>query len=326
MSAYTIVVPDSKALCRICGTNDSNLKLIEDFLGIPIFACGNELSVEEEDADAVRRFRFVIDSILDEIAQDPGELSDSDLIQSVLKSQCHESGRISADDHAFFEQNSILIPGAIRKVYPRTRGQATLVSKMRKNDIVIAEGPAGSGKTFLCICEALRLLLTRKVSGIVLTRPVVEAGESLGFLPGDLREKLDPYTRPLYDAMNAVLPRESVARLQENGMLETAPLAYMRGRTLSASAVILDEAQNTSREQMKMFLTRLGEGSKMFITGDLTQIDLPRRVKSGLSDATERLSGIEGIAICHLDSEDVVRSPLVRKIINAYEREKHEEF
>ncbi|MBQ6568611.1 MAG: PhoH family protein, partial [Treponema sp.] len=150
-------------------------------------------------------------------------------------------------------------------------------------------------------------------------------GESLGFLPGDLHEKLDPYTRPLYDAMNAVLPRESVARLQENGMLETAPLAYMRGRTLSSSAVILDEAQNTSREQMKMFLTRLGEGSKMFITGDLTQIDLPRRVKSGLSDATERLAGIEGIAICHLDPEDVVRSPLVKRIINAYEDETHEE-
>lgn len=325
MSAYTIVVPDSKALCRICGTNDRNLKLIEDFLGIPIFACGNELSVEEEDADAVRRFRFVIDSILDEIAQDSGELSDSDLIQSVLKSQCPGPGRTSADDHAFFEQNSIMVPGAIRKVYPRTRGQASLVSKMRKNDIVIAEGPAGSGKTFLCICEALRLLLTRKVSGIVLTRPVVEAGESLGFLPGDLHEKLDPYTRPLYDAMNAVLPRESVARLQENGMLETAPLAYMRGRTLSSSAVILDEAQNTSREQMKMFLTRLGEGSKMFITGDLTQIDLPRRVKSGLSDATERLAGIEGIAICNLDPEDVVRSPLVKRIINAYEDETHEE-
>lgn len=332
MSAYTIVVPDSKALCRICGTNDSNLKLIEDFLGIPIFACGNELSVEEDDADAVRRFRFVIDSILDEIAQAPGELSDSDLIQSVLAGaiapcpgQRQDTARISKDDHTFFEQNSILVPGAIRKVYPRTRGQASLVSMMRKNDIVIAEGPAGSGKTFLCISEALRLLLTRKVSGIVLTRPVVEAGESLGFLPGDLRDKLDPYTRPLYDAMNAILPRETVARLQENGMLETAPLAYMRGRTLGSAAVILDEAQNTTREQMKMFLTRLGEGSKMFITGDLTQVDLPRKLKSGLADATERLAGIEGIAICHLDAGDVVRSPLVRKIIHAYESETNEE-
>ncbi len=326
MSAYTIVVPDNEALCRICGTNDSNLKLIEDFLGIPIFACGNELSVEEDDVDAVRRFRFVIDSILDEIAQGCGELSDSDLIQSVLKSQCQVPGRVDADDHAFFESNCISVPGAARKVYPRTRGQARLVSMMRKNDIVIAEGPAGSGKTFLCICEALRLLLTHKMGGIVLTRPVVEAGESLGYLPGDLRDKLDPYTRPLYDAMNSILPREAVARLQENDMIETAPLAYMRGRTLNGSVIILDEAQNTTQEQMKMFLTRMGEGSKVFITGDLTQVDLPKRVGSGLSDALGRLAGIDGIATVHLDAEDVVRNPLVKKIIQAYGSERHEEF
>ena len=326
MSTYTIVVPDSKALGRICGTNDSNLKLIEDFLGIPIFACGNELSVEEEDGDAVRRFRFVIDSILDEIAQGTEELSDIDLIQSILKAQCPEAGRIGADDHAFFEHNCISVPGAVRKVYPRTRGQAALVAMMRKNDIVVAEGPAGSGKTFLCICEALKLLLTHKMRGIVLTRPVVEAGESLGYLPGDLKEKLDPYTRPLYDAMNSILPRETVARMQEGGLIETAPLAYMRGRTLENSVIILDEAQNTTKEQMKMFLTRLGEGSKAFITGDLTQVDLPRRITSGLEDAIGRLTGIDGIAIQHLDSEDVVRNPLVKQIIKAYERETHEEF
>ncbi|MBQ9537894.1 MAG: PhoH family protein [Treponema sp.] len=328
MSAYTIVVPDNEALCRICGTNDSNLKLIEDFLGIPIFACGNELSVEENDTDAVRRFRFVIDSILDEIAQGSGELSDSDLIQSVLSGAISHTSpeRISSGDHAFFEQNSISVPGATRKVYPRTRGQAALVSMMRKSDIVIAEGPAGSGKTFLCICEALRLLLTHKISCVVLTRPVVEAGESLGYLPGDLNDKLDPYTRPLYDAMNSILHREAVARLQENGMIETAPLAYMRGRTLNSSAIILDEAQNTSPEQMKMFLTRMGDGSKLFITGDLTQVDLPRRVKSGLADAMERLEGLDGISMARLDAEDVVRNPLVKKIIKAYESERHEEF
>lgn len=326
MSAYTIVVPDNNVLCRICGTNDSNLKLIENFLGIPIFACGNELSVEGEDVDAVRRFRFVIDSILDEIAQGCEELSDSDLIQSVLKAQCPGSGRVGACDYAFFEQNSISIPGASRRVYPRTRGQAQLVALMRKNDVVIAEGPAGSGKTFLCICEALRLVLTHKMSGIILTRPVVEAGESLGFLPGDLKEKLDPYMRPLYDAMHSILPRETISKMQENAIIETAPLAYMRGRTLNDSVIILDEAQNTTREQMKMFLTRMGEGSKVFVTGDLTQIDLPRRMPSGLADAIKLLSTIDGIAIQHLDAEDVVRNPLVKQIIKAYESENHEEF
>ncbi len=329
MSAYTIVVPDNTVLCRICGTNDSNLKLIEKFLGIPIFACGNELSVEDEDLDAVRRFRFIIDSILDEIAQGCGELSDSDLIKSVLAGALAPetgNGRVSADDHAFFEQNSIFVPGATRKVYPRTRGQAQLVSMMRKQDVVIAEGPAGSGKTFLCICEAMRLVLTHKMSGIVLTRPVVEAGESLGFLPGDLKEKLDPYMRPLYDAMHAILPRETIAKMQENDIIETAPLAYMRGRTLNDSVIILDEAQNTTREQMKMFLTRMGEGSKVFVTGDLTQIDLPRRMRSGLADAIDLLGNIDGIGIQHLDAEDVVRNPLVKQIIKAYESEKDEAF
>lgn len=329
MPAYTIVVPDNNVLCRICGTNDSNLKLIENFLGIPIFACGNELSVEDGDIDAVRRFRFVIDSILDEIAQGCGELSDSDLIQSVLAgaiAPCADKGRLKAADHAFFEQNSICVPGATRRVYPRTRGQAQLVAMMRKNNVVIAEGPAGSGKTFLCICEALRLVLTHKMSGIVLTRPVVEAGESLGFLPGDLKEKLDPYMRPLYDAMHAVLPRETIAKMQENSIIETAPLAYMRGRTLNDSVIILDEAQNTTREQMKMFLTRMGEGSKVFVTGDLTQIDLPRRIPSGLADTISLLGSIDGIAIQHLDAEDVVRNPLVKQIIKAYESERNEAF
>jgi phosphate starvation-inducible PhoH-like protein len=326
MSAYTIVVPDSKALYRICGTNDSNLKLIQDSLGIPIFAHGNELSVEEGDADVVRRFRFVIDSILDEIAMGQGELSDGDLIQSILKAQCPGSSRTSAEDHAFFEHNSISVPGAVRKVYPRTRGQAALVSRLRSCDIVLAEGPAGSGKTFLCICEALRLVLTHKMKSIVLTRPVVEAGENLGYLPGDLKEKLDPYTRPLYDAMNAILPREAVARMQDNDTIETVPLAYMRGRTLNNCVMVLDEAQNTTKEQMKMFLTRIGEGSKAFITGDLTQIDLPKKVGSGLTDAVDRLKGIDGIAIQHLDTEDVVRNPLVKQIILAYERGYHEEF
>lgn len=236
------------------------------------------------------------------------------MIQSVL----NNGGK---GDHEFFSRYSISIPGGVKKVYPRTRGQALLVQKLRSTDMVFACGPAGSGKTFLCVAEALKLLLTHKVNSIVLTRPVVEAGESLGFLPGDLNEKINPYIRPLYDSMGAVLPKETVKRLTDNGIIEVAPLAYMRGRTLNDCAVILDEAQNTTTEQMKMFLTRMGENSKVFITGDPSQIDLPKKITSGLVHALEILRGVEGISIAKLDSGDVVRNELVKKIIRAYENE-----
>ncbi len=322
MSAYTIIIPDNYVLQRICGTNDSNLKLIESFLGVPVFACGNELSVDSVSEDIDRRFRFVIDSILDEISDGDSDLSDADMIRSILNAELPQTTRITAKDHTLFDQCSITIPGGVRKVYPRTRGQAELVRLMRSCNIVIAEGPAGSGKTFFCIAEALRLVLSHQMRGIVLTRPVVEAGESLGFLPGDLQEKIDPYMRPLYDSMNAVLPRETVKKMIENGIIEVAPLAYMRGRTLNDCVIILDEAQNTTSEQMKMFLTRMGENSKIFVTGDLGQIDLPKRVSSGLESAVRILEGIPDIAIKRLSSDDVVRSSLVKRIIQAYENEK----
>lgn len=326
MSAYTIVVPDNNVLCRICGTNDSNLKLIESFLGVPVFACGNELSVDGDNVDAARRFRFIMDSLLDEISSGSNDLSDTDLVRSVLQAELPQKDRINARDHTLFEQHCISLPGGIRKVYPHTKGQAELVSLMRSCSVVIAEGPAGSGKTFFCVAEALRLVLSHKMSSIVLARPIVEAGESLGFLPGDLQEKIDPYMRPLYDAMNTLLPRETVAKMLESNIIEVAPLAYMRGRTLNDSVVILDEAQNATKEQMKMFLTRMGEGSKVFVTGDLSQIDLPRKVESGLPHAMKILSGIPDIAIKRLCAEDVVRSPLVKQIIQAYEDEKRQEY
>ena len=201
-----------------------------------------------------------------------------------------------------------------------------MILAMRSSDLVFALGPAGSGKTYLAAAEALRLLLCHKVSSIVITRPVVEAGESLGYLPGDLQEKINPYIKPLYDAMNSILPRETIKKLNDNNLIETAPLAYMRGRTLKNCAVILDEAQNTTPEQMKMFLTRMGENSKVFITGDPTQVDLPPRIQSGLVHSTKILNNIKGISIVELTSTDVVRNPLVKQIIQAYENEERQGF
>lgn len=314
MPAYTIIVPDSDVLSRLCGTNDCNLRLIEEFLGLSIFAQGNELSVETDDPALQQQFNFIINRILDEFSDGTIAVTDGELIQSVLNNG-------DTGDHQFLTRYSIQIPGGTKKVYPRTKGQALLVHKMRTTDMVFACGPAGSGKTFLAVAEALKLLLSHKVNSIVLTRPVVEAGESLGFLPGDLNEKINPYIRPLYDAIGAVLPKETVKRLTDNGIIEVAPLAYMRGRTLNDCAVILDEAQNTSIEQMKMFLTRMGENSKVFITGDPTQVDLPKKMTSGLVHALEILKDVDGISIARLDSGDVVRNELVKKIIRAYENE-----
>ena len=310
---YTIVVPDVDVLSNVCGTNDNNLKLIEDYLGIPVFTRGNELSVNTEDDAKRQEFRFIIDRIIDEISD--GAKNSRDVITSVL----------NIDRHADMDSTSIVVPGSLRKVYPHTQHQADYIQAMREKDMVFCIGAAGSGKTFLAVAEALRLLLTHKVSRFVITRPVVEAGESLGFLPGDLEDKINPYLRPLYDSMEMMLPKETVKRLIESELIEIAPLAYMRGRTLNNSVIILDEAQNTTKEQMKMFLTRMGENSKVFITGDATQIDLPRKVPSGLLHSVSLLEGIDEISINRLTAEDVVRNPLVRKIVKAYENEQIEE-
>jgi phosphate starvation-inducible PhoH-like protein len=190
---------------------------------------------------------------------------------------------------------------------------------MRKFDISFGIGPAGTGKTYLAIAQALSLVLSKKMRKLVLTRPVVEAGESLGFLPGDLAQKINPYLRPLYDAMESLVPYEIIHRMEENRTIEIAPLAYMRGRSLNDCVIILDEAQNTTKEQMKMFLTRIGQGARAVVTGDITQIDLPRRNDSGLLNAVSILSGVEGLCFSYLHTMDVVRNPLVKKIIQAYE-------
>lgn len=310
MNEYTIVVPDNDVLSCLCGTNDKNLQLIEEHLGVPVFTKGNELSVENAAPEICQKFQFIVDRIVDEV-QSGGKNSD-DIILTVLNTR----RKIDADEMV------IMIPGALRRVYPRTQGQAEYVNLLQTHDMVFCTGSAGSGKTYLAVAEALRLILTHKKSKLIITRPVVEAGESLGFLPGDLEDKIDPYLRPLRDAMETILPPESVRRLFEAGIVEVAPLAYMRGRTLNNAVVILDEAQNTTCAQMKMFLTRMGENTKVFVTGDPSQIDLPKKVESGLMHSISILYKIEDIGFMELTAEDVVRNPLVKKIVKAYENEK----
>ena len=309
---YTIVVPNTEVLSCICGINDNNLNLIEEHLGIPVYTKGNELSIDTEDEPLRRQFQFIVDRIADEV--NDGSKDYCDIVASVL----------NVEKKPNLESLSILVPGSSKRIYPRTENQALYVSAMRKNELVFCAGSAGTGKTFLAVAYALGLLLSHKVSKLVITRPVVEAGESLGFLPGDLEEKISPYLKPLFDAMESIISSESIRRLLDSGIIEAAPLAYMRGRTLNNCAIILDEAQNTTSEQMKMFLTRLGENSRMFITGDTTQIDLPRKIRSGLTHAIDLLEGIDGISVIRLNSEDVVRNPLVKKILKVYENEKTE--
>jgi len=323
---FTVVLSDSDVLSQVCGTNDCNLKRIESFLGTPVYTRGNELSVEAEDEDIHRKFKFIIDRITDEIAE--GGKCSPDLLESILNTGFVGWGRRASDSRVPFNAGdcAISIPGGTHRVYPKTPNQVSLVSSFRSHDLVFAVGPAGSGKTFLAVAEALRLAMSKRVSSIILTRPIVEAGESLGFLPGNLEEKINPYLRPLYDSMGRCLPRDVVARLVESGIVEIAPLAYMRGRTLSNCVVILDEAQNTTAEQMKMFLTRMGENAKVFITGDVTQVDLPKKQRSGLVHALGILRGIPEIGIVELDGTDVVRSTLVRKIVAAYEADAAERF
>ena len=312
MNEYTIVVPDNDVLSCVCGTNDKNLQLIEEHLGVPVFSKGNELSVENAAPEICQKFQFIVDRIVDEV-QSGGKNSD-DIILSVLNTK----RRVNADEMV------IMVPGAVRRVYPRTQGQAEYVDLLQNRDMVFCTGSAGSGKTYLAVAEALRLILTHKKTKLIITRPVVEAGESLGFLPGDLEDKIDPYLRPLRDAMETILPPESVKRLFEAGIVEVAPLAYMRGRTLNNAVVILDEAQNTTCAQMKMFLTRMGENTKVFVTGDPSQIDLPKKITSGLMHSISILSKIEDIGFMELTAEDVVRNPLVKKIVKAYENEKEQ--
>ena len=295
------------------GNNDEHLKTIEDNFDVVIHARGQEIAVKGEKLEHVEKAELVLTNLLKVI-----ELGNTITLKDV------EAAIKMADNntiqHLLDLYDEEITKDAFGKtIRAKTMGQRMYINAMKRNDLVFGIGPAGTGKTFLAVVYAAKQLRKGSVKRIVLTRPAVEAGESLGFLPGDLKEKVDPYLRPLYDGLNTVLGREQTERFIERGIIEIAPLAYMRGRTLDDAFVILDEAQNTTHAQMKMFLTRLGFGSKMVVTGDQTQIDLPKGVKSGLKEAIKKLYGVNEISIMKLDQSDVVRHPLVSKIIDRYE-------
>ncbi|OIJ22132.1 phosphate starvation-inducible protein PhoH [Anaerobacillus alkalidiazotrophicus] len=298
---------------NLFGPNDSHLKIMEQKLGVSIVTRGEKILVAGEDAK-ISIVNDVIDALITLIRKGT-HISERDIIYAV---QLAEKGMLEELLELYQEKIAVNVKG--KPILVKTLGQRHYITALRKRDIVFGIGPAGTGKTYLAVVMAVTALKDGFVKRIVLTRPAVEAGESLGFLPGDLKEKVDPYLRPLYDALHDVLGVEQTARLMERGTIEIAPLAYMRGRTLDDSFVILDEAQNTTSEQIKMFLTRLGFGSKMVITGDLTQIDLPKGKKSGLKTALEVLNDVQGIDFIHLQATDVVRHTLVQKVINAYEK------
>jgi phosphate starvation-inducible PhoH-like protein len=311
----TVVLENQDILSRVCGANDGNLKMIETELGGRVFVRGNEIRIEHTGEEVIARFKAVIDSLV--VAARSGESPSSDYVKALTGTV--EAAALDRDP---IREAVIHIPSGFSRVYPRNGNQVQYIQGMRSCDISFCIGPAGTGKTYLAVAEALRLILSRKMRKLVLIRPVVEAGESLGFLPGDLIQKINPYLRPLYDAMESLVPFEVIHRLEETRSIEIAPLAYMRGRSLNDSIIILDEAQNTTKEQMKMFLTRLGQGSRSIITGDTTQIDLPKRVDSGLIHAVSLLKNVEGIHFSYFQTADVVRNLLIKKIIQAYDNEK----
>lgn len=300
-------------LQQICGVNDQNLRVLEQLFHAPVLVRGNELYL---DSDNVLQQRLFV-TLMTELEQHAshGQTPNRGLINALHQDLSVEDGR--ATDA--LRQHHIDIPAAGAKVFPRSARQARILHHLQNTSLTFLVGPAGTGKTFLAVAHALQEVLAKRKRKLVLTRPVVEAGESLGFLPGDLTQKISPYLRPLYDAIETLLPFEILRRLEEQNVIEIAPLAYMRGRSLRDSYIILDEAQNTSKEQMKMFLTRLGENSRAVVTGDITQVDLPKRIRSGLLDAVSILDGIEDVSITYLNHEDVVRSPLVQRIIQAYD-------
>ena len=300
-------------LICVFGSFDENIKRIEETLSVSIVNRGTELKVsgDEEAADKAVR---TLEGLLALAAK--GETIDEQrvryLITLVREGNDHQVAQMAKD--------VVCITAKGKPIKAKTVGQQQYMKAIAKNTVTIGVGPAGTGKTYLAVAAAVAAFRERTVNRIILTRPAVEAGERLGFLPGDLQNKVDPYLRPLYDALYDMLGPETFQKYQERGSIEVAPLAYMRGRTLDDSFIILDEAQNTTKEQMKMFLTRLGFGSKIVITGDVTQIDLPGDKISGLKDALRVLEGVKDIAICRLTAADVVRHSLVQEIINAYER------
>jgi len=308
-----IQIPEGLDISALFGSFDANVKLLEKALAVNIACRENVLKITGEDEN-IEKCGEVLHVLVDILNK--GEVIDEQKIMYAI-TMIQENGGF---DLKMLGDDCIAISAKGTPVKTKTLGQKQYTEAMKNNTIVFGVGPAGTGKTYLAVARAVTALRSKEVSRIILTRPAVEAGEKLGFLPGDLQNKVDPYLRPLYDGMYEMLGAEGFLRNQEKGVIEVAPLAYMRGRTLDNAFIILDEAQNTTPEQMKMFLTRIGFGSRAVVTGDITQIDLPEGKKSGLKAAQRILRGIEDIAFCELTEKDVVRHPLVQKIIKAYER------
>ena len=309
------MLDDNRVAMMLFGERNTNLKRIEIETNAKLHSRGNELTLMGN-ADAIAQARRLVEQLY-RMARSGRPIGPEDVghAAEVLR------GDASANLQEVFS-DTILVGSRARPIAPKGLAQKRYVDAIRERDIVFAIGPAGTGKTYLAMAMALRELLEKRVKRIVLTRPAIEAGERLGFLPGTMEDKVSPYLRPLYDALHDMVDFDRAQQLMERGILEIAPLAFMRGRTLNDSFVILDEAQNTTGEQMKMFLTRLGFESKAVVTGDITQIDLPDRRRSGLTEAEGLLKDVEGISICYFTEVDVVRHPLVAKIIRAYERKR----
>ncbi|HEO0350835.1 TPA: PhoH family protein [Streptococcus agalactiae] len=314
MQGYSIEItlqhPDD--MMSLFGSNERHLKLIEENLDVIIHARTERVQVLGDSEETLETARLTIEALL--VLVNRGmTVNTSDVVTALSMAQ---NGSI--DKFVALYEEEIIKDSYGKPIRVKTLGQKIYVDSVKNHDVVFGIGPAGTGKTFLAVTLAVTALKRGQVKRIILTRPAVEAGESLGFLPGDLKEKVDPYLRPVYDALYQILGKEQTSRLMEREIIEIAPLAYMRGRTLDDAFVILDEAQNTTIMQMKMFLTRLGFNSKMIVNGDVSQIDLPKNVKSGLIDAVEKLRNIKKIDFIHLSAKDVVRHPVVAEIINAY--------
>src|SRR5579884_3048534 len=317
MNELTIQLDSRDEALGLFGSRDRFLKEIRDGLGVQLVARGDTIIVKgtDEQLDQAQR----VFTQLRQLLRHHGQLT-TESVRTVLEVVQQGGDRLEAAPPAAGGKKAEG-PGS-RYVRPRTDGQARYVRAMRDHDMTLCIGPAGTGKTYLAVGMAVSLLRTGEVKKIVLVRPAVEAGERLGFLPGDIVAKVNPYLRPLFDSLNDMMEPEQVKRYMDNDIIEIVPLAYMRGRTLNQAVIILDEGQNTTIPQMKMFLTRMGNGSKIIVTGDMTQVDLPRQTRSGLTDAVHRLRDVERIAVVQLDEADIVRNPLVMQILRAYEEDR----
>lgn len=304
---------DNENMIAIFGQYDSNIKKIEQVCGVQIVNRGDDIKIIGEENEVIYAENIL--HSLEVLAKKGEEITEQNVLYLF---QAKEEGNLKEIEKVYNDFICMTMNG--RPVRPKTLGQKKYIDLIKKNTIIFGVGPAGTGKTYLAMAMAITAFKNEEVNRIILTRPAIEAGEKLGFLPGDLQQKVDPYLRPLYDALHEIMGADTFMKNMEKGLIEVAPLAYMRGRTLDNAFIVLDEAQNTTPEQMKMFLTRIGYGSKAVITGDLTQIDLTEGKHSGLLEATKILSDIEDIGIITLTNKDVVRHPLVQKIIQAYEK------